>query len=446
MKFTLSQIDANPFRRIDRYPFNEKKVAALRDSIRATSFWDNIVARVVDGRAQLAYGHHRMEALRREYSPDHEIDLIVRDLSDELMLKMMAAENGEDWSSSALIEHETVRAVVEAYASGRIDLGPPNGRKDQHRYAPSFIIGHLPAASQATRPYTAQTVANFLGWVEPSGDPQRKVGAALSALEFIEDGTLTEKDFAGLGSYQAIAVIEQARSARRVSEERAKNARAAAERQARAAETARQAADQAERERAAAAQRAVAAARARDNQARRVAEAQVDQAQREQAQRRKEADNAERAAERARAAEAAHRAEGQQAARVVGGDVSYGLRSGRVGYNTAWKAVRRDPDDKPAAEIDVYARRIAGQVHRLFDPDYHKLAKALDELIRFREHLSPAVALELSRDLTALAARVEQCRAKLASQHDDTPARDIDLGVFDGEFAPAAGPLKEITQ
>ena len=40
-------------------------------------------------------------------------------------------------------------------------------------------------------PYTQQSIADFLGWTKPSGEPQDKVGTALTALQLIEEEVLT---------------------------------------------------------------------------------------------------------------------------------------------------------------------------------------------------------------------------------------------------------------
>jgi len=78
-------------------------------SIRATDFWDNIVVRPSDnGYYQLAYGHHRLEALRR--LKIGEIDIPVKNLSDTIMLDMMARENYA-WGQSPNLVLETVRSV-----------------------------------------------------------------------------------------------------------------------------------------------------------------------------------------------------------------------------------------------------------------------------------------------------------------------------------------------
>ena len=54
--------------------------------------------------------------------PDESVEIIVRKLSNEDMLRMMAAENMEEWGTSAWVEMETVRATIAAYGKGLIEL------------------------------------------------------------------------------------------------------------------------------------------------------------------------------------------------------------------------------------------------------------------------------------------------------------------------------------
>ena len=96
--------------------------------------------------------------------------------------------------------------------------------------------------------YTAQTVADFLGWtndVVRSGvthvEAQRKVLFALSALEYVERGMLNREDFTRLGNKEAGEVIQRTRSELAVQEQAAKQAEVHA---ADLAKTARAAADE----------------------------------------------------------------------------------------------------------------------------------------------------------------------------------------------------------
>jgi len=111
MKVQIKELNPNPFRDLENYPFNAEKIDRLKKSIEATGFWDNILARQVNGKIQIAYGHHRLKALQEVYTPEYQVEVPIKDISDELMLKIMANENMEEWQSSVAVIDETVRAV-----------------------------------------------------------------------------------------------------------------------------------------------------------------------------------------------------------------------------------------------------------------------------------------------------------------------------------------------
>jgi ParB-like nuclease family protein len=216
-EFAIKDILPNPFRHIDRYPIKREKVDALRESLRATGFWGNVVARLgpTPGTAEIAYGHHRRAALLEEYGPDYKVSLIIQDLSDEQMLKHMARENMEEWSTDSAVEQETIRSVVEALAAGKISFKvPAKTPKSEFRYAPSFRKGHVPLG-RAEHRYTAQAIAEFVGWLQPkNGAAQRKTHTTLTALELIEDDILEDDAFEGLSSKEAEALVNETRKAR----------------------------------------------------------------------------------------------------------------------------------------------------------------------------------------------------------------------------------------
>src|SRR5262249_46957427 len=146
-------------------PILRPKVDALKRSITATTFWDNLLARKRpsgDG-YEAPYGHHRLVALTE--LGDKEIDIPVRPLSDTDMARILATENMEEWGHSSSIEQETVRSIIEGYAEGKIELPPPpaKARADEVRYAPMFKVGHVPSSGSA-HAYTILTLAEFLGW------------------------------------------------------------------------------------------------------------------------------------------------------------------------------------------------------------------------------------------------------------------------------------------
>lgn len=111
MIIQVSKIDTNPYRHIEKYPINREKVEALKNSINQTGFWDNILLRPRGDRYQLAYGHHRLSAIK-ELGVE-TVDVPVRDLDDATMLRIMANENMDEWRASPAVINETVFAAKE---------------------------------------------------------------------------------------------------------------------------------------------------------------------------------------------------------------------------------------------------------------------------------------------------------------------------------------------
>ena len=214
MKFRIGDIQPNPFRAIDRYPLRSDKINALRESIRATKLWTNIVARIrEDGLPELAYGHHRLEAARLEFGPDRKIILIIETLDDGTMLQMMIRDNQETYGSSALVEQENIRAVVEAYAAGTIELKKRGGGHSQHRFAPSVYRGETTNSNRRS-PYSAAALSEYLGW------KGSKAEDTLHALELIEKDILSESEYEGLKSNHARVITTEIRRVTNTLEDR----------------------------------------------------------------------------------------------------------------------------------------------------------------------------------------------------------------------------------
>jgi len=271
MKYQLKDVRPNPFRRSEKYPILKEKVEELVESIQTTGFWENIVGREVDGKLQVAYGHHRLEALKKVYPMTQEFDWRVRKLSDGTMVQMMARENSEAYKQNADVLLESIRATVQALAEGKITIGKESGQMEapaknnekSFRYAPSFVIGNRAAGSQPAVAYCAETLGKFLGVSAEGGSSKLKT--ALAALELIELGHLAEKKTHGVNfaelKAEVVSCTEELQEARRY-------AAREAEREAREKE-------QAAREKAQQAERVIAEAK------RKAAQAEADKAERE---------------------------------------------------------------------------------------------------------------------------------------------------------------------
>lgn len=108
----LSSLDANPLRDLKNYPYNEKKLGALQNSIRGVGLWEGVIGRKHGNRIQIAFGHHRIEAAKRELGEGAKVGIIVRNLDDKEMLQFMGRENLEEYNSEFLVMLNTWEAAV----------------------------------------------------------------------------------------------------------------------------------------------------------------------------------------------------------------------------------------------------------------------------------------------------------------------------------------------
>ncbi len=180
----IGSLVSNPHRLVKRYPFNEEKIAALRRSIADVGLWEGVIARAAGEKYELAFGHHRVEAAKREKL--REVPVIVRSLTDEKMLQLMGRENGEDYRTDFLVLLETWEAA------GKF------------------------RARQLENP-KAIDIARLLGWTVDSGSAREermnqtgKACAAGSAL--IAGGHISRDDLNGLSVYSAMEILTRAQA------------------------------------------------------------------------------------------------------------------------------------------------------------------------------------------------------------------------------------------
>jgi len=232
----LSDIRCNPNRDLKFNPYNEEKITTLMASIHNTGYWTNTIVRPApDGKGyELAYGHHRLESAKR--CGIKEAEFVVRDLDENMMLKIMENENQEEYRYCPLSLLESCKAVVLALAAGRIapfehlqmtlvNEGVTTPAESSFRYAPSFIpknllaVGKLPSTTAV--PYTVLDVAKYLGrtYKLKGGvvDAHKNVRAALDALYLLEVKTITtaqikEMNWSQLGRFVADAKAERERT------------------------------------------------------------------------------------------------------------------------------------------------------------------------------------------------------------------------------------------
>jgi len=167
----LIEIEDNPFREKSAYVYDNGKIDELAESMADTSYWENMLARKTkDGRIQLAYGHHRLMALKKLIEEGmlryKTIKLNVRperELTDERMLKIFVQENKDTWGE---IPQNLCMSVLQlqAHLTGILDAS-----KDKDEFLKR--IGDVGALKLDDRSFTraknkgvgATMISQFLG-------------------------------------------------------------------------------------------------------------------------------------------------------------------------------------------------------------------------------------------------------------------------------------------
>ena len=184
MKVKVKDLKPNPYRNMEKYPVDREKVEALKISIEETDFWDNILARKMNGSIQIAYGHHRLIALQELRI--EEVDIPIRELDDATMIKIMANENMEYWQLNPVIILETIHATcnfldAELAKYDKWEAISNKSIRDVFKNQKSFEV--------AKGKIGKNTVAKFLGknW------SLKVIQDSLRALTAIKAGHLDEK-------------------------------------------------------------------------------------------------------------------------------------------------------------------------------------------------------------------------------------------------------------
>ncbi len=189
-KIKHKQNKPNPNRDMEHYPIHRDKVEILKASIRTTGFWDNLLVRKTGAHFEVAYGHHRLAALKELVKEslideEFELELPVRSLDDASMIRIMASENLEEYRVTSDIIDETVRVTRE------------------------YIQRET---KSALNEIGAADISQFLG----GGWHEDKVAASLQRLTLFDRGTLKREQVSGLshtaaqGIQREVAKVERA--------------------------------------------------------------------------------------------------------------------------------------------------------------------------------------------------------------------------------------------
>jgi hypothetical protein len=113
MKISIEKIDNNPHRNMKRNPISKDQVATIVASIKRNEWGENVIVRKhpdKKGRYQLAYGHHRLAALKQ--LKVKEAEFIVKDVDEWVMYTWMVDENESQQRVTPELVYENIEAGI----------------------------------------------------------------------------------------------------------------------------------------------------------------------------------------------------------------------------------------------------------------------------------------------------------------------------------------------
>ena len=94
MKVKLSQLKSNPFKKeINKGKFDRAQINRLKSNLKELGLMGSIPARKNGKNIEMVSHHHRVQALKEVYDSNYEIEVTLKDYSNEQMLRGMVIEN-----------------------------------------------------------------------------------------------------------------------------------------------------------------------------------------------------------------------------------------------------------------------------------------------------------------------------------------------------------------
>jgi len=94
MKLALKDINPNPFKKeINGGKLSETTIAKIKSNIKELGLMGALPVFKKDNKYYLVSGHHRHEALKREFGKDYQIEVIIHNYNDDQALRGMVIEN-----------------------------------------------------------------------------------------------------------------------------------------------------------------------------------------------------------------------------------------------------------------------------------------------------------------------------------------------------------------
>ena len=110
MMIKLEAVEYNPYRDLALDPINKDTVDKMKASITDLGFWGGLAVRKVGTKYQLAFGHHRLEALRELGWEKADLNVVRYD--EDQMVRAMVVENATQRGAEGGATIDSVAGIV----------------------------------------------------------------------------------------------------------------------------------------------------------------------------------------------------------------------------------------------------------------------------------------------------------------------------------------------
>lgn len=136
------ELGSKPFKALEpgRYRLEAKRIKELEQSIHDTDLWKNLIVREnQEGKYEIAYGHHRIQAAINVLGVNHRQPFVIEDWGDWQMIQIMGNENSESWGMPVKHANLCVRQARD-YLDGVLDrCGTSSEFTDEINFSGDFF-------------------------------------------------------------------------------------------------------------------------------------------------------------------------------------------------------------------------------------------------------------------------------------------------------------------
>lgn len=137
MKVKLSQLKSNPFKKeINGGKLDEDTIKKIQVNMDELGLMGSVPVVKRDDKYYLVSHHHRVEALKRKFGKDYEVEIDIKKYSDDQLLRGMVVENLTQRNNEYREEEDNILTIKNYLIKNKIlldDKGIPSVQPSDNR-------------------------------------------------------------------------------------------------------------------------------------------------------------------------------------------------------------------------------------------------------------------------------------------------------------------------